>query len=137
VRIRLWGTRGSLPVALTAEQVQRNVSHAPLAANGRTFATLKEAESFAARLPFHPTRTFGGQSACVELELAPPGRAAHEHVLCDLGTGVRAFGNEVIARHGFRTPPSVSRPHLAGALGSHDGIAAVRAGLCPRQSYLY
>lgn len=104
MRIRFWGTRGSLPVALTAEQVLRKISHALLAASGRTFASLDEAEAFAAQLPFHLTRTFGGHSACVELELARPDRATHEYVLCDLGTGVRAFGNEVIARHGVQTP---------------------------------
>jgi phosphoribosyl 1,2-cyclic phosphodiesterase len=103
--IRFWGTRGSLPVALTASDLQRKVAHALLAADGRRFASIEEAESFAATLPFSTAQTFGGNSACVEIELTPPTAASHEYLLCDLGSGLRPFGNRVLARHG-RTPNS-------------------------------
>ena len=36
--VRFWGTRGSLPVALTADAVRRKVANALLAADGRQFA---------------------------------------------------------------------------------------------------
>ena len=70
-----------------------------LAAEGRRFADLAAARDFADTLPFAVSRTYGGNSACVELELSPPGQESHEYVLCDLGSGVR-----VLARHGARTP---------------------------------
>jgi DNA segregation ATPase FtsK/SpoIIIE-like protein len=38
-RIRFWGTRGSLPVALTASGVREKVAKALRAASGRTFAS--------------------------------------------------------------------------------------------------
>jgi len=104
MRVRFWGTRGSLPVALTAAQVTQKIAYALLAGDGRKFVSLEAAQEFADSLPFHLTRTYGGHSSCVELELEPPTMAAHHYVLCDLGSGVRAFGNAVMARHGFQTP---------------------------------
>jgi phosphoribosyl 1,2-cyclic phosphodiesterase len=104
MRVRFWGTRGSLPVALGAAEVRRKVAESLLLAQGRRFAGLAEAEAYAATLPFATAQTYGGNSSCVELELAAPGSAAHEYVLCDLGSGVRPFGNAVMARHGAKTP---------------------------------
>ncbi len=104
MRARFWGTRGSLPVALTAAQVRDKVAQALLLAEGRRFKDQAEAEAFAATLPFTTAQTFGGSTSCVELELQAPGKESHEYILCDLGSGVRAFGNSVLARHGPKTP---------------------------------
>ena len=41
--VRFWGTRGSLPVALTADAVRRKIANALLAADGRKFADRLEA----------------------------------------------------------------------------------------------
>jgi phosphoribosyl 1,2-cyclic phosphodiesterase len=94
-RVRFWGTRGSLPVALTAEDVRRKLAAALYLASGRTFASPADAAAFAAHLPFDVAGTYGGHSPCVELET---GRG--EYVLCDLGSGVRPFGQAALARHG-------------------------------------
>ena len=102
--IRFWGTRGSLPIALTAPQVQAKVAQALLAASGRRFANLEQASAYAAGLPFHVAGTFGGHSSCIEIELAPPGAGPHDYVLCDLGSGARPFGGKVLAHHGAATP---------------------------------
>ena len=102
--IRFWGTRGSLPIALTAPQVQAKVAQALLAASGRQFADLAAASAYAASLPFAVTRTFGGHSSCVEIELKPADGGSHEYVICDLGSGVRPFGGSVIAQQGVTTP---------------------------------
>ena len=102
MKIRFWGTRGSLPVALTAPQVLQKVAKALLAAKGRDFAGLDEALTFAHSLPFDVGQTFGGHSSCVELEAAPPSGPNHDYVLCDMGSGLRPFGGSVLARHGAR-----------------------------------
>ncbi|MGD9603562.1 MAG: MBL fold metallo-hydrolase [Gammaproteobacteria bacterium] len=104
MRVRFWGTRGSLPVALTAEDVSRKVAHALLAADGRRFDSLHDAQTFAEGLPFHLARTYGGHSSCVQIVTEVTTREPPEYVLCDLGSGVRPFGNAVIARHGARCP---------------------------------
>jgi len=94
-RIRFWGTRGSLPVALTAQAVRHKIAGALVAAAGRRFVTHEEALAFAERLPFDVSGTYGGHSPCVEIDT---GRG--EYVVCDLGTGVRPFGQAAMARHG-------------------------------------
>jgi phosphoribosyl 1,2-cyclic phosphodiesterase len=96
VRVRFWGTRGSIPVALTSADVRDKVAQALLAAGGRRFASVGEAYAFAqGSLPFALTHTFGGHSACVELETG-----GEEYLVCDMGSGARAFGAHVLARQG-------------------------------------
>jgi len=93
--VRFWGTRGSLPVALTASAVRDKIIAALRGAAGRTFASDDELVTYVDALGFAASGTFGGHSPCVELVTAGP-----DYVLCDLGTGIRPFGQSVMARHG-------------------------------------
>ena len=98
MRVRFWGTRGSIPVALTTADVRDKVAQALLAASGRSFATAGDALEYARReLPFELTHTFGGHTSCVEL--LPGGDA---YFVCDLGSGARPFGAHVLARQSGR-----------------------------------
>ncbi len=95
-RVHFWGTRGSIPVALTARQVQDKVAAALVAAGGRRFAGVDEARAFARReLPFPVAASFGGHSACVELDVGTP-----ECFVCDMGSGARPLGESMLARAG-------------------------------------
>jgi phosphoribosyl 1,2-cyclic phosphodiesterase len=98
MRVRFWGTRGSLPVSLTWRDVRDRLARALLLAEGRRFESYEQAQTFAAGLPFALTHTFGGHSSCVELE--PKG--ATEYFVCDMGSGARAFGEHVFARQAGR-----------------------------------
>jgi phosphoribosyl 1,2-cyclic phosphodiesterase len=98
-RIRFWGTRGSLPVALTAVAVRRKLIAALRDGSGRTFASDDEIERYIDTLPFDVAGTFGGNTSCVELETGES-----EYVVCDLGSGLRPFGQAALARHGPATP---------------------------------
>lgn len=98
MRIRFWGTRGSLPVALTAAQVRGKVTAALRAARGVDLTTDAALEGFVDRLPFTTAGTYGGHSPCVQVDLG----AADEYLLCDLGSGVRAFGQAVLAARAGR-----------------------------------
>ena len=98
--IRFWGTRGSLPVALTSPAIQQKLIAALVAAAGRTLDTPAKAQAFVdTELAFPISHTFGGNTACVEIEAG-----GGEYVLCDLGSGVRAFGGAVLATHGPAHP---------------------------------
>ncbi len=102
--VRFWGTRGSLPVALTSADVQKKLVAALVQAAGRRLVTPDQARAFVEReLDFPVSHTFGGNSSCVELETG-----GGDYVLCDLGSGVRAFGNHVLATRG----PSGHRFHV-------------------------
>lgn len=96
MRVRFWGTRGSIPVAMTSAEVQRKLVTALVAAAGRGLDTAGKARAFVENeLDFSVSHTFGGNSSCVQLETGGP-----DHVLCDLGSGARAFGNSLLATRG-------------------------------------
>jgi phosphoribosyl 1,2-cyclic phosphodiesterase len=97
--VRFWGTRGSLPVALTASAVRQKVIAAVRAANGRTFGSDTELETYVDGLGMPVAGTYGGHSPCVEIVTG-----GAEYVLCDLGSGVRPFGQKAIVRHGAGSP---------------------------------
>lgn len=94
-RVRFWGTRGSIPVALTADGVRHKIVAALRGASGRTFASDAEAGAYVDSLAFADRATFGGHSPCVEIETGGP-----DFVICDLGSGVRPFGQAALARDG-------------------------------------
>jgi phosphoribosyl 1,2-cyclic phosphodiesterase len=98
-RIRFWGTRGSLPVALTASGVRDKLIRALRAASGRTFGSDDELNAYVDSLGLPVAGSYGGHTSCVEIESGGP-----EYVLCDLGTGVRPFGQKALARHGPASP---------------------------------
>jgi phosphoribosyl 1,2-cyclic phosphodiesterase len=68
-------------------------------ASGRDFASDAVAEAYVDGLGFPVSGTYGGHTSCVEIETGGP-----EYVLCDLGSGVRPFGQAALARHGPTSP---------------------------------
>jgi phosphoribosyl 1,2-cyclic phosphodiesterase len=103
LRVRFWGTRGSIPVSLTSADIRRKLEKALLAAIERQIRTPTQISDFLDReLEFSVTHTYGGHSPCVEIDTE-----SGEFLVCDLGSGARAFGNSVLSRsHG--TPPTVN-----------------------------
>jgi phosphoribosyl 1,2-cyclic phosphodiesterase len=115
-RIRFWGTRGSLPVSLTAAGVRRKLVAALRGASGRVFGSDREIDEYLDGLGMEVAGTYGGHSPCVELETGGP-----DYVLCDLGSGLRPFGQAAIARHGPASPQTyhifVSHVHWDHIMG--------------------
>jgi anti-anti-sigma factor len=96
LRVHFWGTRGSLPAPLRESAVRVKIRDALFAARGQTLETEAAIDAFIeSRLPFSVRGTFGGNTSCVEIITG-----GEEYVICDLGTGVREFGNRVVAEHG-------------------------------------
>jgi phosphoribosyl 1,2-cyclic phosphodiesterase len=93
MRVRFWGTRGSLPVALTAAGVRQKLLAALRAARGRPLATEADLERLLTSLPFAVAGTYGGHSACVQLETG-----SFDHFVCDMGSGLRPFGQAAMAQ---------------------------------------
>ena len=91
MRVRFWGTRGSIPAALTAPALREKVVNALVAASGRELDTAEKARAFAETLPFSVAGTFGGNSSCLELRDDGAGR-----VILDMGSGARAAAGEAL-----------------------------------------
>ena len=104
--IRFWGSRGSIPTPLGYRAIRGKLHDALIAARGHQLDSPEAIDSFIANeLPFSIAGTYGGNSSCVEIEAG-----GDEYVLCDVGSGVREFGNALIAKHG---PAKKSRFNVA------------------------
>ncbi len=90
--VRFWGTRGSLPIALTAEGVRRKLRGVLRAARGQTLDTDAAIDAFLASLPFALAGTYGGHTSCVQIVTG-----GAEQVVCDMGSGLRPFGQAAMA----------------------------------------
>jgi phosphoribosyl 1,2-cyclic phosphodiesterase len=100
MRVRFWGTRGSIPVALTAGDVRRKLEQALVSALGHDLRTPDDVRRFVERnLDFAVTQTYGGHSPCVEIDAG-----GDEFVVCDMGSGARPFGSSVMMRAAGRSP---------------------------------
>jgi len=76
------------------------------------------------------TGTFGGNTSCVEIVTG-----GDEYVICDLGTGVREFGNRVMHEHN-PTAKRCFNVFLSHLHWDHImGFPFFRHGLNPRQPH--
>lgn len=99
MRIRFWGTRGSLPVALDGRGLRHKIKQALLQANGRQFESEEALERFVeTELPFPTGTGYGGNSACVEIV------GGQDYMICDMGSGLRCLGQHVMQTHGPQRP---------------------------------
>ena len=95
MRVHFWGTRGSLPVALTADGVRDKLQAALRAARGRPLDTEADVQRVIASLPFASQATYGGHTSCVQIETG-----GFDHFICDMGSGLRPFGQAAMQQHG-------------------------------------
>ena len=96
MRVRFWGTRGSLPVSPTPPDIRKKLVAALEQASGRNLDTLAQIENFIDHeLDFDISGTFGGHTSCVEIDTQDA-----EHVICDMGSGARPLGDDMVARYG-------------------------------------
>ncbi len=99
MRLKFWGTRGSIPVSMTAELLRTKLRKILQLAAARPVRTDAEADVFLDTLDFGLGGTFGGHSSCVQIITDLP-----EHVILDLGTGVRPLGQTMLERFGAKQP---------------------------------
>jgi anti-anti-sigma factor len=130
LRVHFWGTRGSLPAPLRERSVRAKIREALLAARGHALDTPEAVDAFIDHaLPFSVRGTFGGNTSCVEIVTG-----GDEYLLCDLGTGVREFGNRVVRQHGRERKHCfnvfLSHPHW-----DHIMVPVLCARLYPGQPY--
>jgi phosphoribosyl 1,2-cyclic phosphodiesterase len=104
MKARIWGARGSLPVALNHKQIRAKLVTALEGAIGRDLDTPEKVADYVDHeLSFDVRGTYGGNSSCVEVE-AWDGDAVHEHIILDLGSGVRPLAGAKLARYGAAQP---------------------------------
>lgn len=92
MKVRFWGTCGSIPAPTDASAIRGKVLGALNAARGRRFDGLADLEGFVDSLPFATRATYGGNTACVEISHGA------DCVICDAGTGIRDLGVRLLSR---------------------------------------
>jgi phosphoribosyl 1,2-cyclic phosphodiesterase len=99
MKIKFWGTRGSIPVAMTTQEVRAKIRHALLGAAAQAPLNPGNVDAYIDSLGFDVAGTFGGHSSCVQVITDGP-----EHVILDCGTGIRPLGQSMLARFGPTVP---------------------------------
>jgi phosphoribosyl 1,2-cyclic phosphodiesterase len=108
MRVRFWGTRGSLPVALTAAGVHDKLKAALRAARGQRLDSDADIDRLLATLPFATNGTYGGHTSCVQIETH-----SFDTFICDMGSGLRPCGQALMAnREGFSRTFHIFLSHL-------------------------
>lgn len=95
MHVRFWGTRGSLPTPMTGTQMRDKARALVRAAEGRTFETDGDLETFLNAQPFWTVSTYGGDTPCIEV-----GLEGEEHLVIDFGSGARRLGGAMLGRFG-------------------------------------
>lgn len=99
MKVRFWGTRGSIPVSVTAPVIRAKIAAALAGSIGVDLSSPEKIDAYIDTLGFDVAGTFGGHSSCVQVETG-----GAEHVILDLGSGARPLGEAMIARFGPDVP---------------------------------
>lgn len=92
MKVRFWGTQGSLPASFTAATIREKVFHALKASSGKKLDTDEAIDRFIdEELPFSVAGTYGSNTSCLQLE-----GTENEYVLCDCGSGLRDLGMHLV-----------------------------------------
>ncbi|RJQ56154.1 MAG: MBL fold metallo-hydrolase [Desulfobacteraceae bacterium] len=91
LRVRFWGTRGSLPRSLTGREVRKKISRILELSQSYPLGDAAYRNAFIDTvLPFALRGSWGGSTSCVQIE------HSDEYILLDAGTGLRDFGNQLM-----------------------------------------
>jgi len=95
MKVRFWGTRGSLPAAANTLNLREKLIEVLKRAQGRTFAGDRDIDEFVQKeLPFSLTGYYGTNTSCVQIE------DGGEYVICDAGSGIGEFSRRLAAAAG-------------------------------------
>ncbi len=98
MKIRFWGTRGSIPVSITAADIRAKLKDALTGIRSEHLATPQSIDAYISSLSFATHSTYGGHSSCVAVT------TESAQVIFDMGSGARALGQHLIETHGTHTP---------------------------------
>jgi phosphoribosyl 1,2-cyclic phosphodiesterase len=108
MKVRFWGTRGSLPRSFKVDEIRSKISRVLEMCQGHDLSESDARERFIdSVLPFALRGSYGGNTSCVEI------CEGDEPVLCDAGSGLRDFGNRIMSMD------KDIRPHTFHILLSH------------------
>jgi len=96
MKVKFWGTRGSLPASYRSESIRSKLINIVKATKGLNLSSDEEVEMFIAEglhkkhISFSNVGVYGTNTSCIEID------GGDEYIICDAGTGIRDFGNYVM-----------------------------------------
>jgi phosphoribosyl 1,2-cyclic phosphodiesterase len=103
MKIKFWGTRGSIPAPLSAADVQDKIIKALILAKDRNLNSDKAIKEFVKNeLPFSVKGFYGSNTSCVEIA-----DSAEDIIICDAGSGIRNLGQELVKKYKGKKLPKV------------------------------
>jgi phosphoribosyl 1,2-cyclic phosphodiesterase len=99
MKVKFWGTRGSIPVSMIASDIRDKIRHALLGAACLAPLTPDTVEDYIDSLGFEVAGTYGGHSSCMQIITG-----GAEHIILDSGTGIRPLGQSMLAKFGPDAP---------------------------------
>lgn len=98
MKIRFWGTRGSIPCSLTATEVRAKIIAALQGAKHLNLDQDDKILAYVDSLDFQTQGSFGGHTSCVQVKTAQK-----EHIIFDMGSGARPLAGSILAEQGKQT----------------------------------
>jgi phosphoribosyl 1,2-cyclic phosphodiesterase len=92
MRIKFWGTRGSIPTPITNDVVKNKIRQALLGAAGLDLAHADVLTHYLERLSPVISGTVGGDTPCIEVQ------SGDQVLILDAGSGLRRLGLDLLAR---------------------------------------
>jgi phosphoribosyl 1,2-cyclic phosphodiesterase len=90
--IKFWGTRGSIPTAVTSETIRDKIRMALEGAAGLNLDNKAVLNSYLDRLPLTVQGTAGGNTPCIEI------RSGDQLLILDAGSGLRPLGQDLMTK---------------------------------------
>lgn len=116
MKVRFWGTRGSIPVSISAPDIRAKLTTALAGSIGHDISSPERIDAYIDSLGFDISGTFGGHSSCVQVDTGDT-----EHIIFDLGSGARPLGGAMLGRFGPGKPQTyhvfMSHPHWDHIMG--------------------
>ena len=91
MKVKIWGSRGSLPTSVTADMVRHKIKLALEEAVKSNITSVDQIDEFIDNsLQFHIRGSYGNNTACVEVD------CADEYFICDAGSGIRDLSVDIM-----------------------------------------
>ena len=94
MKVHFKGTRGSIPTAPTAQEIEEKIVASLMAARGKELRSERQIREFVeTKLNFRTRSHWGGNTPCIHVDTG-----SDEYLILDGGSGLRALGKELMAQ---------------------------------------
>ena len=96
MKVHFKGTRGSIPISPSAQDIKEKVVASLLAARGKELRSEGQIREFVDKnLPFQHSSCWGGNTPCVHIDTK-----SEDYLIFDGGSGLRVLGKEIMESNG-------------------------------------